>query len=518
MIRKIIVLAACAVFSHFAAADGSQIIGTQAIQLSALGTFKSGPYDQGAAEIVSYDAATQQAYVVNGFAKTIDVFSLAQPDKPALINQIKLKAFGAPNSVAVKRGLVAVAVAAKPKQDPGSIVVFDLNGEYLNTFKVGALPDMVTFTPDGSVILSANEGEPNDDYTVDPEGSISLIPVGKDIRQQSQADVRTADFSAFNTQLLNPAIRIFGKNASVAQDLEPEYITVSADSKTAWVALQENNALAVIDIAASKVTALLPLGTKSHALSGNGFDASDEDGGAHIQTWPVEGMYQPDTITSYTVDGETMIVTANEGDARDYHGYSEETRVGKLNLSKVLTQAYPKLGSNKQLGRLKVSQVGADTDGDGKADRLLAYGARSFSIWSAQGDLIFDSGDQFEQITAQLEPALFNVDDDRSDNKGPEPEALALGEIEGRIYAFIGLERTGGIMIYDITEPASAAFVHYFTTRKAVADDDTPEAGDIAPESIAFVSAKDSASGQPFLITANEVSGTVSTYAILVRD
>ena len=164
-----------------------------------------------------------------------------------------------------------------------------------------------------------------------------------------------------------------------------------------------------------------------------------------------------------------------------------------------------------------MSQVGADTDGDGKADRLLAYGARSFSIWSAQGDLIFDSGDQFEQITAQLEPALFNVDDDRSDNKGPEPEALALGEIEGRIYAFIGLERTGGIMIYDITEPAAAAFVHYFTTRKAVADDDTPEAGDIAPESIAFVSAKDSASGQPFLITANEVSGTVSTYAISVR-
>ncbi|GHA06374.1 alkaline phosphatase [Arenicella chitinivorans] len=517
MIRKIIVFAASALFSHFAAADDSQITGTQTIQLRALGTFKSGPYDHGAAEIASYDVATRQAYVVNGFANAIDVFNLAQPDKPALVNQIKLKDYGSPNSVAVKRGLVAVAVAAKPKHDPGSIVVFDLTGKHLNTFKVGALPDMVTFTPDGNVILSANEGEPNDDYTIDPEGSVSLIPVGEDIRQQSQADVRTADFSAFNTQTLDPAIRIFGKNASVAQDLEPEYITVSADSQTAWVALQENNALAVIDIAASKVTALLPLGTKSHALPGNGIDASDEDGGVHIRTWPVEGMYQPDTITSYAVDGETFIVTANEGDARDYDGYSEETRVGKMNLSKTLIQAYPKLTSKNQLGRLKVSKVGADTDDDGKADRLLAYGARSFSIWSAQGKLVFDSGDQFEQITAQHDPGLFNIDDDRSDNKGPEPEALALGEVDGRVYAFVGLERTGGVMVYDITNPADAAFVDYFTTRNTEAVEDLPEAGDIAPESIVFVSADDSASGQPFLITANEVSGTVSTYAISVR-
>lgn len=517
MIRKIFVLAACAVFSHFAAADGSQITATQSIQLSALGTFKSGPYDQGAAEIVSYDAATKQAYVVNGFAKTIDVFSLAHPDKPALVNQIKLNAYGAPNSVAVKRGLVAVAVAAKPKQDPGSIVVFDLSGNHLNSFKVGALPDMVTFTPDGTAILSANEGEPNDDYTIDPEGSISIIQVGDDIRKQSQANVSTADFTAFNTQAIDPAIRIFGKNASVAQDLEPEYIAVSADSKTAWVALQENNALAVVDIATSKVTALLPLGTKSHAQAGNGIDASDEDGGIHIQPWPVEGMYQPDTIASYTVSGETYIVTANEGDARDYDGYSEETRVGKMNLSKSLTEAYPKLSSNKQLGRLKVSKVGADVDDDGKVDRLLAYGGRSFSIWSAHGELVFDSADQFEQITAQANPALFNIDDDRSDDKGPEPEALALGKIDDRTYAFIGLERTGGILVYDITEPANATFVHYFSTRQAVADDDSPEAGDIAPEGIAFVSAQDSANGQPFIITANEVSGTVSTYAISVR-
>jgi 2',3'-cyclic-nucleotide 2'-phosphodiesterase/3'-nucleotidase/5'-nucleotidase len=517
MIRKAILFTLCGIFSHFSAADDTQKNPPQSLKLSTLGSYKSGPYDQGAAEIVSYDAATKRAYVVNGFQKTIDIISMEQPAAPDLVGQIKLKSYGSPNSVAVKNGMVAVAVAAKPKQNPGSVVVFDLQGQHLNTFQVGALPDMVTFTPDGKIILSANEGEPNDDYTIDPEGSISLIRVGEDIRTQDQSDVSTADFRAFNTQNIDSRIRIFGKNASVAQDLEPEYITVSSDSKTAWVALQENNALAVVDISESKVTKLLPLGTKSHATPGNGFDASDEDGGINIQTWPVEGMYQPDTIASYDVDGDTYIVTANEGDSRDYDGYSEETRVGKMTLSKQLAKANPKLAKKKKLGRLKVSKEGADTDGDGKADRLLAYGARSFSIWSAQGELVFDSGDQFEQITAKANPALFNVDDDRSDNKGPEPEALALGKINTRTYAFIGLERTGGIMVYDITTPKQASFVDYFSARHVVQDEESAEAGDIAPEGIAFVSAAESATGEPFIITANEVSGTVSTYAISIK-
>jgi len=485
------------------------------IKLSTLGTIKSGPYEEGAAETVSYDADTQQAFVSNGFSKAIDAISLAKPTLPSLRFSIDIKPYGAsPNSVAVKDGLVAVAVQARSKQGLGSLVVFDTSGMHLNTFTVGALPDMVTFTPDGKTILVANEGAPSDDYTVDPEGSISLVEVGLDIAKQSQSDVRTADFKAFNTIKLDPKIRIFGKNASVAQDLEPEYISVSSDSKTAWVSLQENNALAVIDIAGGKVTALLGLGTQSHNNAKTAIDASDKDDGINIKPWPVEGMYQPDSIASYSANGRNYIVTANEGDARDYQGYSEETRVAKMDLDKNLLETNPSLSKKNALGRLKVSKVGADTNANGKIDKLYSYGTRSFSIWNEQGAQVFDSGSQFARVLARDYPKLFNQGDSRSDDKGAEPEALAIGQVGESTYAFIGLERSGGVMVYNISEPANAFFVDYLNNISPELKADDPKAGDQGPESIAFVSAADSPNGKPFIITANEVSGTVSVYAI----
>jgi 2',3'-cyclic-nucleotide 2'-phosphodiesterase/3'-nucleotidase/5'-nucleotidase len=176
-----------------------------------------------------------------------------------------------------------------------------------------------------------NEGEPSDDYTTDPEGSVSIIDVSAGAANITQDSVCTADFRGFNDAELDPGIRIFGPNASVAQDLEPEYVTASDDSTRAWVTLQENNALAILDLEDCQVMDLVALGFKDHNLPGNGLDASDVDG-INITSWPVQGMYQPDGIASYRFQGATYRITANEGDSRDYPGFSEEAQVADLPL------------------------------------------------------------------------------------------------------------------------------------------------------------------------------------------
>jgi hypothetical protein len=894
-----------------------------AIAIRPVGTYSSGQLNVSAAEIVVYHAGTQRAYVVNGGDKTLDILDVSDPTAPALIRQVDMTPFGnAATSVAIYDDLFAVAVPAAEKTDPGAVVFLDPDGTVLAQVTVGALPDMLTFTPDGRYVVTANEGEPSADYTVDPEGSISIIDVSGGVAALNDASVRTAGFVAFNDAEIDAQIRIYGPNATVAQDLEPEYVAIAPDSTTAFVTLQENNALAVVDLANAEVTALLPFGFKhfdapvatlttypvadlpalgttaagqeirlggfsglfyegvedagrlifvthpdrgpssrGHDVDGdginerpfalpdfqpvivrlaldpatgvveileqigltrpdgtpltglpnlagaagmayadeepvdlqgnplaldplgadleglaraedgtywladeyrpalyhvggdgeliaryvpegsnntetevvvgeealpaiyaqrrvnrgfeavalrddilyafiqstldnpddaedsaskstdlvrilafdtqagqtvgeyfyrldggdvdliadavtapdgsllvmerdeeagaaaekriyrididvatnflgydlpvgvelksdadlaklgitpaakrlvvdlgvigydrvdkpeglalidadtlavindndfgvggaldlatgrieedpdptpvvlgivrlaaNGLDASDKDGGVNITGWPVEGMFMPDAIDAYTVDGQTYLVTANEGDARDYGGYSEEDRLGNLALDAAIFPHATELQRKKALGRLFVSTAGADTDGDDLIDRIAAFGGRSFSIWDTAGNLIFDSGDAIERITAEALPDGFNSNsknnsfDNRSDEKGPEPESLALGEIDGRTYVFVGLERVGGVMVWDITDPRAPSFVQYANNRDFTAADEA--AGDLAPEGIAFVPAIDSPTGAPLLLVANEYSGTMTVWAI----
>ena len=302
-----------------------------AIGIEPIGTYASDIFDQSAAEIVAHDPASQRLFVVNASSGQIDVLDIREPSVPTLLFNIDLSTFGTVvNSVDVRKGLVVAVIENAERTSPGQAVFLDVDGTVLANVEVGALPDMVTFTPDGKRVLVANEGEPSNDYLVDPEGSVSIIDLPRDIRKLTQANVRTADFRKFNDAKLDPSIRIFGPNATVAQDLEPEYITVSTDSRTAWVALQENNAIATLDIKAGKFTKLQGLGFKDHLLSGNELDVSDRDNAINITSWPVLGIYQPDAITSYKHRGKTYIVTANEGDARDYDGYSEESRFRAL--------------------------------------------------------------------------------------------------------------------------------------------------------------------------------------------
>jgi hypothetical protein len=302
-----------------------------------LGTYSTGEFQKSAAEIVAHDPTTQRLFVVNALNAAVDVLDISNPARPAKIREIDLAPYGGvANSVAARDGALAVAVESFQKTDPGAVVLFDRALTALSSVRVGSQPDMLIFSPDGRWLLVANEGEPSSyhdddgEKSIDPEGSVSVIDLSKGAAHLTQADVRTASFTAFNEGPLDPRIRILGPNATVAQDLEPEYIAISPDSRTAWVTLQENNAIARIDIASAKVTRLVGLGLKNHSQAANGLDASDRDDATgtgpaiHIRPWPVRGMYQPDSIAAYDVGGATYLVTANEGDAREWPGFAEE--------------------------------------------------------------------------------------------------------------------------------------------------------------------------------------------------
>lgn len=924
------------------------------IKLKALASYDAG--EAGSAEIVAFDAASKRLFLVNAATSTVDIIDVRNPSRPKKLSTIDTAGSGSPNSVAVRDGLVAIAIESDPKTDPGHVAFYDTSGRLIKAVQVGALPDMLTFTADGRYVLTANEGEPSGygQGQVDPEGSVSIVPVPrhwKEWRQLDDRDVRTVSFKKFNgqeTKLRAQGIRIYGPGATAAQDFEPEYITVAEDSRTAYVTLQENNAIAEIDIERATVTNLLPLGYKDYseppftaatyewtrlpsigvtvsgqklflggfsglafegktgdgklkfithtdrgpngeptginrpfllpeftprlvrftldpatgefelqqqiylrqasgkplsglpnlalssdtnqpyndevgvdlfgkptaadplgadlegiaiaedgsfwmvdeyrpalyrfsssgklierlvpigthaaagkptpqagragvfgvealpaviaqrrqnrgfeavviqegkvyafvqsplrnpatlsngalnamknvrvveydpqtratrqflyvmdnppsvsaddtradkigdaaALPGGGFlvverdddalpedpietitkkiysfkldgatdvsslgwfeiggvlksldqmtveelaavgvapvaktlhvdlaaagyasvekvegltvldngqlalvndndfgvagividdatgkftlapgyqpenvtlgllkvpglDASDRDDAIAIRNWPVFGMYQPDTIAWFRSGRKTYLVTANEGDARDWDGFAEEERVNSLTLDPAAFPDAETLQDNDNLGRLNVTSTLGDANGDGLFESLYTLGGRSFSIWTADGAQVFDSGSDFERIIAARSPEFFNANNDdrdfdsRSDNKGPEPEGLALGTVGKRRYVFVGLERMGGVMTYDITNPLAPVFVDYTNNRDFSVDPaDAPAAGDLGPEGLLFIDAKDSPTRSPLLVVANEISGTVTLYKI----
>ena len=939
MSRRFTLLGALCLLFWSAVAQNAQ-------ELYHLASFETGT--EAAAEVVAFDPVSKHAFFTNNGPNTFTIVDLSNPGMPTLATEIDLSSYGGgPNSVAVANGVVAVAVQSDPKTDPGKVVFFDADGNYLNEVAVGALPDMLTFSPDGNTAITANEGEPNDDYTVDPLGSVSLIDLSGGV---ANATVLTLTFESYNDKkihLLNKGIRIFGNDglATVAEDMEPEYIAFSPDGAYAYVNCQENNAIAVLDMATSEFVDILPLGYKNHRagraevesfivndlvadwpvlgspvydggqdpvllggfsgmyydptessvnkyvfyvvpdrgpnddtfgrndvspaapqnlrpfklpdyqgrivkltlnrqtgavslneqvllyrqdgatpISGKGnipgfdevpvtytdpatpytsvdyvdnasgeelhelpydelggdfegilrdrdgnfwmcdeyrpalykfqpngvlieryvpegtsllgttaqpagtygaetlpavyakrranrgfeaiaynsetnvvyafiqspienpnssvrnnsdvirilgvdaatgapveeyvylleqnqynglstsrvdkigdavyidnnkflvlerdsegpgvaegkkfifeidlkgatnilelmndntatleqhsadelftagiqavhktkvtnlpsinyvssdkaegiallpggeiavindndfglagagvtdnsvlgiisfkgdyrFYASDRDDAINITSHPTLGMFMPDAIASYSVEGKAYIVTANEGDSRDYDGYSEEVRVKDLTLD---PQAYPnaaELQADGNLGRLKTTTANGDYDGDGATDQIYSFGGRSFSIFDAYGNLVYDSGEDFGLITRAIEPALFNEDegekDSRSDDKGVEPEAVAIGTIGDYTYAFVGFERQSAIVVYDITDPTSPEFITYYNNRMVGPDGIV---GDVSPETIRFIPASESPNGENLLVVGYEVSGSM---------
>lgn len=455
-------------------------------------------------EISAYDSINQRIYSTNSDQEGLLVLSLTANGLDSL-DFIDLSMYGSPTSVAVANGIVAVAVPDAIAQNNGQVIFIDNTFTILSTVTVGALPDMVTFTPNGEYVLVANEGEPSNDYLVDPEGSVSVIDISGGI---ASATVQTAGFGAFTIGSLTN-VRIFGNGTTnVAADLEPEYIAVNGASTTAYIALQENNAIAVLDIATATITDIIGLGYKDLGDPANYIDGTDDDGlQGNFKDWDnVYGMYQPDAIAIVNIGGTEYLLTANEGDARDYAGYSEEARVSDVVLDPTVFPNAAVMQLDEELGRLKITTSQGDIDNDGDFDELYAYGGRSFSIWDLNGNLIFDSGNEFDAILANNFPG--NYATNRDDDKGSEPESIAVTQMGGKTFAFIGLERAAGVMVYDITNPASATFVNYFNENGV----------DQSPEGLLVINASNSPSGKPLLISTNEADGSyfgsVSAYNI----
>jgi len=489
-------------------------------KLTYIGSYSTGAVneDGGIAEIVAFNKDNKRIYMVNGALGSLDIVDTGalrsgKFTKLTLAKRIDVSAMGAANgfeygdltsvAISTKNKLIALAVQHKSYSEPGCIVLVNYDGEYIRHYRAGVQPDMICFTPDEQYILTADEGEPRQGYAagaIDPPGSVTIVNV-------STNDVRVVGFNAFDGTAARAAFLqsggILGKGANPSRDFEPEYIAVSADSRTAWVSLQEANALAVLDIAGGTFSAVLGLGYKDHSLPRNSMDAL-RNGKAELAVQNMYGVYMPDGIAAVTIGGKDYILTANEGDAREWGSGANE---------------YADITSFSIDGAKITILDNAKKDGL-EADKKYILGARSFSIWDVSGGsakLIYDSGNEFETRTAGYFSKNFNAShtnndlDSRSGGKGPEPEYVTTLQIGSRTYAIIGLERIGGIMVYDITNPQSPVFYDYINTRD-FSGSGLAQMGDLGPEGIATVPASDSPTKKPLIFVANEVSGTIAVF------
>lgn len=493
------------------------------IQLNYIGSFDPSGSNSSTCEIVVHDPVSQRLFTTSAVAGYLDIIDFSDPTALTIVSSINMNPYGGVTSVAVKNGIVAVASPNTNEALDGSVVFFNTNGVFQKQVTVGALPDMITFTPDGTKVLTANEGQPNADYTVDPEGSVSVIDISGGIASLSQSNVTTMLFTQFNSQesaLIASGVRKLKASSTLSRDLEPEYITISADSQKAWVALQENNAIAEINLTNNTYTSIWALGTKDMSVVGNGADISDNNGQILIANWPIKSFYQPDGIATYSAGGTNYIVTANEGDEKEYTGFVERITIGAsgYGLDAVNYPQAAMLKESYNAGRFRVSAFSGNTDADANFEQIYALGGRSFSIFNTDTkQLVFDSGDDFEMYTAFTPSisALFNSDHEdnvakgRSRAKGPEPEGVTLAEIAGKTFAFISLERVGGVMVYDVTNPNDVKFVDYKNSRSVSA-----YAGDHGPEGITYIKAANSPTNKDYIVVANEISGTLTLFEI----
>lgn len=545
-------------------------------QMSLVGRYTSGGTPKApspVAEIVSYHANSKSLFITVDTAaepssfKRIDISGLGTTalNSPNTANNLQVSprfnvsadvndsSFTASGvqSLDVTGNLLAIAVQATPKTDAGVIAFYSLSAtgtpSFLKKVTVGALPDGVAFSPNGKYLVVANEGELSNTFMkdgIDPEGSISIITINNGVPADTAVQLGFTDFNVGGKRAseLPATVRIGRPGASVAQDLEPEYVAISADSKTAFVTLQENNSVAEVDLVNAKITKIIALGFKDYG-SKYKIAASDRYAGTTAAEYNnpktsallknyvnLYGVYLPDGIATYTVNGKTYFLTANEGDDRSdfLTGASADTARFKDIVAKLDPKTFPAdvvntIKSDQELGRLTLLTKHAggnygDTDGDGDFDRVYVLGGRSFSIWDAStGAQVFDSGEEVERAayknaTDDTENALALLKADqllgRLDNKGPEPESLVVGQVGADTYAFVALERASAIMMYKITDPRKPRLVQYIRNTSNLLD------GDISPEGLKFIPAAQSPTGVALLVVGYEVSGSVGVYQI----
>lgn len=493
--------------------------------------------DGGVAEIVKYNQDNGRFYLVNGSTHpaSVDIVNLkdgVHPEKESSINVEQLAetggfVYGDLTSVdintATKR--IAVAVQEADAMKNGKVLVLDYDGRLLEEYETGVQPDMVKYTEDGRYILTADEAEPRT-LEGDPEGSVTIIDtVTKAVNLVKFDNPNVIDNLVHIRGAVDPKTRLItgkGSKEDAVRDLEPEFIELSEDQKTAYVSLQENNSIAAVDVASKQLLWVKGLGYKDLSLPGNALDLLN-DGIINLENVPFKGVYMPDGISQYTVNGRTYLFTANEGDATEWDSKENATKI-----SKAKGQLDPESAAAKFLnGTAKYD--GVEVMSDMGNDSVYLYGGRSFSVWTAEWNeereteelkQVYDSGSDFEQITAERLPAYFNASnsnttlDSRSSKKGPEPEYVKVGKVGKKALAFTGLERIGGLMTYDVTNPEQPKFVNYINSREFTPANNLET--DTGPEGIDFIPATASPTGLPLVLVANEVGGTVAVYQLNV--
>lgn len=486
------------------------------LRLSPIGSYTTGRIGEGVAEIIAYHPPQKRLFSINTADRCVDIFDLASPSSPRPIGKVEMAEFGSvPTSVSMRSDVLAASIVGKTPNDRGTVVFFTPDGVRLASVPVGYHPDMVMFSPDGKWLIVANEGEPSADGLVDHDGSVSVIEVSTDLESfAAKLQVREADFNAWNNQPLPAGVRLAQPGNRPSTDFEPEGIAISGDSQTAYISLQENNAIAVVDLAEAKVKRIFGLGYKDHRLAENEVDVFGLGHEKEITCCPAKGMYQPDNVGWFTSAGKEYLILANEGDARDNLQYHEESQLKDWKLD---PQKFPNAEAIlAKYGSLFVSRTG-DIDQDQDLDEILTFGGRSISIFDAQGTFVFDSGSQIEHhVCRRLDSHQHDPEDAKpkySTKKGPEPEGLCLATLHGKTYVFVGLERDNGIVAWDVTSPHQPELVAYVNPFECKNDKVDPTS-DMGPEGLVFVPAQDSPNGMPLLIVANEYSGSITVYQV----
>lgn len=461
------------------------------------------------AEISAY-VASQKVLVTTSGENVVSLISIENPAKPQILERVRFR--GEVPCVSVHGELLAVAEMNEPKTAPGTVYLYRVQNRKLNllkTFTVGAHPDMVAFSPDGKTLLVANEGEPNYDTKVDPEGTITHIDLSKGVEK---AFLRELSFAGFDSlSLSNSGVRLTGPG-NYLQNIEPEYIAYSPDGKWAFVTLQENNAVAKIDVNKAKIVDIYALGFVDHAQKGNEFDYR-KNKKIELENAPIRGYLQPDGIKAFEIGGKLYLATADEGAKRDDDSAtSDVTTAGALKAQGRLNESVFTAKQVEKLGELPIDAENP-CDGNEPCRYLNTFGGRSISIFDAEtGKRVWNSGNILEKFLAEHEAAFFNWNskkgklkmDARSEKLGPEPENLAIGRTKTGLYAFVAVERASGIAVFDLNNPQKPQILDYFASSL-----------DRGPEGVLVIPAEESPEkGVIFLVVGYEYSTTLTLYRV----
>lgn len=383
-LSALLLLAGAGLFSGCDAVTSADRSGSPAVA-STMPKFTSYTFDTGLgeanAEIPAHVPGTNLLLVTNGGSLSfLDISDLT--DIKRAREDLDLSPYGEPTSVTVRPDGRVAAIAIR-SEAPGVVLSISTAPDSLGhtigkPVTVGHVPDALRFTPDGKMVIVAGEGEPIKKGNF--PGTLAFISIAED------------GTPALDT-LLTLSDKTHPELASQSADgIEPEYVAISPDSRTAYVVCQENNLVLVADVPERNIADVWDLGVSDVR------PAYTDSSKPLDQFQDFRGRREPDGI-ALTPDGK-FLLTANEGDT-------------------------------------------SNTPGG------VFSGSRDMAIWSVKdGSLVADTADQFERLAARegyLNPK-------RADKRGVEPESVLAFDLNGKPWAAVTLERADCVALVDLSD------------------------------------------------------------------